>query len=156
MKKEFAVSHIDHLKRVGHYVANLLKNEEKLTVIVKPFAPNITDAQRGLYWTWMTDIGNEFGDTKDYYHDEFKKMFLISIFRRDDEKYEAAVQAVVKTRAAGLIEEADTIARQIYHMTSITRADKKQMAEYMEQIKHYAATEMQYAVRQPEDGLLQY
>lgn len=154
MKKEFTIRHIDDLKKIGFFVENQLKNEEKLTVIVKPFAPNITDAQRGLYFDWMTQIGSELGDSKEYYHDFFKAKFLINIFRRDDSDYEAAVQAVVKTRAAGLVDEADTIARQIRDMTSITNADKTQMSEYMENIKHFAATEMRIAVKQPDDGLI--
>jgi hypothetical protein len=109
-------------------------------VVFKEHKESRSLRQLALLWKWNTIIGNELGNTKDEQHDYYKETFLVPIFTRDDPEYAAMVASVKHVRAAGMAADADALKKQIVKLTSTTDCDTKQMAEYMRDIDHHAAS----------------
>lgn len=103
-------------------------------------------------------MGMEFGEEKEYYHRMFKVKYLVNIFRKNPKKewYNRMLQELVNLKQYSTAEGLHDLHEGIIQLTSIMDAEKAEMAEYMECIKNYAQGEMGFAVRQPDDGLLNY
>jgi hypothetical protein len=155
-KQTFFLADEGVAKRVCAIINAGVRRGEEFQVTITPEKEEITAAQRRTYWMWLTEIGNELGDTKEYYHRFYKKEFLVNIYRRDDEGYEAMIQAWIAAKKHLSAADAKVMGEWILDNTSITGASRAQMSEFLESIKIHAATEFSFAVTIPDDGLLQH
>jgi len=89
-----------------------------------------TSAQRRLYFQWCTQFSNHFGHEQDDVHHDMKKRFLIAIYYRDDPEFAKMCDAVKQLETSEPIIW-QTIREHVIKETSITKASRLQMAEYM-------------------------
>lgn len=136
--KRTMVLRTDELKAAACRVVGDVPLNDLHELIIRPYKVNRSVEQNNLYWKWMTEIGNEAGWEKEEVDSDYKGRFLVQIYRRDDEEYEATVQAVHKVRAEGLMDEYAEIKKQIIKMTSTAKASVAQMSEYMNSVQRHA------------------
>lgn len=130
-----------------------LKFDDIHQVIIKPFKETLSDRQRRFYWLWVGIMGKEFGYTKDEMHEVLKGRFLFKIMLQFPEDYPEItelVKQVQAVRAKGLAKEADTIAKTVAPMVSITKAKVPNMGEYLDEI-YGLARENNISLPMPED-----
>ena len=94
-----------------------------------------SQAQNRLYWVWLTQLQNKWGQDKDSLHIQFKRKFLARIYLRDgtDKRLPIAVQnlQVIKGLAPHIYEsQAEVVANGI----STKIASTKQFTEYLNDI----------------------
>lgn len=99
-------------------------------------------AQNRLMWMWITDASkttvNELaGRTKEDWHYELKKRFLVPIYERDDMEYALTIQTLRVVHKNGLKNEASMLYKHIVDMTSTTQATVEQFTEYLTDIGGY-------------------
>jgi len=150
-KQTFVLRDAKILDKAIFVLKQLVKKDELYELIIKPHKPrrDISAEQRGLYFVWMGVIGEELGDTKDYYHWYFKSKFLVFIYRRDDAVFSQTYDALRKILPAHECNE------RLAHLISITKASKKQMSEYMTDIQTFS-NELSIVLPLPDDKLLSY
>lgn len=105
-------------------------------VKIGPETRKKSDIQRALYFVQVDHFASQTGESPESLHRQLKGMHLLPILVRDDEAYAAVYHATVDALQRGGGDEA---VRGLIGMTSITRANVKQMNEYMEKVKHEAA-----------------
>lgn len=127
-----------------------LPMDEVHEVVIRPWKQDRSEAQNRLLWVFLTTIGNELGETKDAMHERYKERFLVPIFERDDAEYAAMIEAVRQVHRAGMKAEAKAMKKQIISLTSTTRANVAQMAEYLNDIERDAES-MAIRLQHPED-----
>ena len=111
---------------------------EKHIVHIRPATETLSDKQRKLYWKWLTVIGNDLGESKEYYHKYFKKKFLINIYSQEED-FARMIEAVREVHRKGMKDNAVFLYERIVKMTSITDATVSQMAEYLNAIDNDAS-----------------
>ena len=90
-------------------------------------------AQNRLYWMWIKQISDATGQDKETIHHEFKKKHLARIFNRDDEYKDT----FAKVRACkGVVEPQiyDRLVDGVVGLLSTTKANTKQMTEYLNDV----------------------
>lgn len=108
----------------------------KHTITIRPGGRVRSIEQNRLLWKWNAEIGEQhLGYTAEEIHEEFKKMFLVRIFYRDDDEY-AALGELVRDGKNHMCYE--VARKQLIRMTSTTKCSTKQMAEYLGKIKQFA------------------
>lgn len=124
---------------------------EKTPIIVKISTKNedYTSAQRRLYFQWCTQFSNHFGHEQEDVHHDMKKRFLIAIYYRDDPEFAKMCDAVKQLETS---EPAiwQTIREHVIRETSITKATKEQMSEYMDKFFKFAQSQG-LQMRTPDD-----
>ena len=92
-----------------------------------------TKAQNRLYWMWIKQISDATGQDKDTIHHEFKKRHLARIFNRDDEYKKTFAQV---RACKGVVEPYiyDELVDGVVGLLSTTKANTKQMTEYLDDI----------------------
>lgn len=101
-------------------------------------------AQNSLYWMWLTDlekttINEHAGRTKDEWHFQFKKDFLIRIYERDDPMTAATLESLRTLYKNNGKEEATNVATfLIKKAISTTDAKIKQFSEYLNEIERFS------------------
>lgn len=141
-----------------NYVTNYLnKNHSQAAVEGKPLVVTIKRQstkrsliQNALYWDWLTEVQNKTGQDKEDLHFEFKKKFLISILRRDDEGYAEMCHAITLLKQSES-EQYEAVANGVIRETSTTRLNTKQFTEYLGLIQAYASKELGVFLRSPDD-----
>lgn len=98
--------------------------------------------QNRLYWRWLTDasetqINEQAGKTKDEWHIELKRKFLMPIFERDDAGYAAMLVTMRKLYKSGFKGESEELIKFIVDKTSTTDASIKQFTEYLNDIERH-------------------
>ena len=118
-------------------IANFYSENQGGDVFVAIYQADIerqrTKAQNRLYWMWIKQISDKTGQDKDTIHHEFKKKHLAMIFNRDDEYKET----FAKVRACkGFVEPYiyDRLVDGVVGLLSTTKANTKQMAEYLDDV----------------------
>lgn len=142
------------------YVTNYLnKNHSQaavegkpLVVTIKPQSTKRSLNQNALYWDWLTEVQNKIGQDKEDLHFEFKKKFLISILRRDDEGYAEMCHAITLLKQSES-EQYEAVANGVIRETSTTRLNTKQFTEYLGLIQAYASKELGVFLRSPDDPI---
>jgi len=99
-----------------------------------------TSAQRRLYFQWCTQFSNHFGHEQDDVHHDMKKRFLIAIYYRDDPGFAKMCDAVKQLETSEPIIW-QTIREHVIKETSITKASKEQMSEYMDKFFKFAQSQ---------------
>ena len=120
------------------------------SITVELYKSNRSGAQNSLMWKWNTEIGEYLGYSKEEFHEIAKEKFAVPIFYRDDPEFASMVAAVHQVRKAGMGDEADNIKRQIIALTSTTKFNVSQMAEYLTSIERFAI-EQGAPITHPED-----
>lgn len=147
LKNAFEVNRLmSHLKPNWRKAST---SNKPLVVTVSEKGEDYTAAQRRLYWSWMTQFAKHQGDDQDSVHHDFKRRFLIAIYRRDDAGFAAMCDAI----AALKDNEPDqhrAIGEQVIKLTSITKATKVQMSQYMDSIYHFCIKQNCY-LQVPDD-----
>ncbi|HEI8439811.1 TPA: recombination protein NinB [Acinetobacter baumannii] len=154
MESRFTIkNHCDINYVVGYLNTNhaMAAGEGKpLVVTIKPQSTKRSLNQNALYWDWLTEVQNKTGQDKEDLHFEFKKKFLISILRRDDEGYAEMCHAITLLKQSES-EQYEAVANGVIRETSTTRLNTKQFTEYLGLIQAYASKELGVFLRSPDD-----
>lgn len=111
-------------------------SEEVLEVIVQPEKRKRSLATNRLYWLWITQVANEWGDTKEGVHYDFKRRFLLKIYYRDSQSFAEMCDAIKALKDLDL-RNYDKIAKEVVGLVSTTKATDKQMSEYLDDIYRF-------------------
>jgi hypothetical protein len=129
---------------VGAKFLDSIAANEEVMVLVKKFTRDDlrSAAQNRLMWMWYTDMEkttvNEWsGRSKEDWHFEMKRRFLVPIFERDDDAYALMLVALRNVYKSGMKQEAEALHKHIVSETSTTDADVKQFTEYLNEIHRF-------------------
>lgn len=104
---------------------------------------NRTAAQNSLMWDIYTHMQNTTvnecaGKTKDEWHYEMKKKYLVNIYERDDPLgYGSMIESIRQLYKVGLKDRAVKLHQGIVKITSTTTASTTQFTEYLNSIMQY-------------------
>ncbi len=82
-------SHADITKAINYMHTNYtqaINDGKPLRVVIDQKQDDRSTAQNRLMWMWLGQIEKKTGQDKDSLHYEFKKRFLIYIYRRDNRR----------------------------------------------------------------------
>jgi hypothetical protein len=104
---------------------------------------NRTVAQNRLMWGWLTDfqrtkIESLAGSTKEDWHQQMKREYLIHIYERDNLDYAEMIESLRQVYRSGMKKECEVLLKSIVKNTSTTEATVEQFTEYLQCIEHYA------------------
>lgn len=111
-------------------------SDEILEVIVQPEQRKRSLATNRLYWLWVTQVADEWGDVKDGVHYDFKRRFLLKIYYRDSNSFAAMCDSIKALQDLDL-DHYDKIAAEVVGLVSTTKATDKQMSEYLDDIYRF-------------------
>ncbi|WP_336754686.1 recombination protein NinB [Acinetobacter sp. USHLN143] len=146
-------SHADITKAINYMHTNYTQaiNEGKpLRVVIDQKQDDRSTAQNRLYWMWLGQIERKNGTDKDQLHYEFKKKFLIYIYRRDDQDFAEMCHAIAKVKQSEP-DEYETIGKQVIRLCSTTKLSVKQMTEYLNYVHDFAVTQLGVHLTVPDD-----
>lgn len=146
-------SHADITKAINYMHTNYTQaiNEGKpLRVVIDQKQDDRSTAQNRLYWMWLGQIERKNGTDKDQLHYEFKKKFLIYIYRRDDQQFAEMCHAIAKVKQSEP-DEYKAIGEQVIRLCSTTKATVKQMSEYLNYVHDFAVTQLNVFLTVPDD-----
>lgn len=146
-------SHADITKAINYMHTNYTQaiNEGKpLRVVIDRKQDDRSTAQNRLYWMWLGQIERKTGQDKDSLHYEFKKRFLIYIYRRDDQQFGEMCHAIAKVKQTEP-DEYKAIGEQVIRLCSTTKATVKQMTEYLNYVHDFAVTQLNVFLTVPDD-----
>ena len=146
-------SHADITKAINYMHTNYTQaiNEDKpLRVVIDQKQDDRSTAQNRLYWMWLGQIERKTGQDKDSLHYEFKKKFLIYIYRRDDQDFAEMCDAIARVRQSEP-DEYETIGKQVIRLCSTTKLSVKQMTEYLNYVHDFAVTQLHVHLTVPDD-----
>jgi hypothetical protein len=127
----------------------LAKDGTPIILKLSTKSEDYTSAQRRLYFSWITQFANKFGEYQESVHHDMKRRFLIRIYMRDDPDFNAMCECIAKLKT-NEVEQYNAIREGVIKLTSITKATKVQMTEYMDLIYRFAASQG-LALIDPED-----
>ena len=87
-------------------------SEEVLEVVIQPESRKRSLAQNRLYWGWLTQAANEWGDVKEGVHYDFKRRFLLKIYYRDSNSFAAMCDSIKALQDLDL-QHYDMIAKEV-------------------------------------------
>lgn len=126
-------------------------NEGKpLRVVIDQKQDDRSAAQNRLMWMWLGQIEKKNGTHKDQLHFEFKKKFLVFIYRRDDQEFAETCKAIAMLRQ-NECEEYRVIAEQVIRLCSTTKLSVKQMTEYLNCVHDFTVTKLGIYLTVPDD-----
>jgi len=146
-------SHADITKAINFMHTNYTQaiNEGKpLRVVIDQKQDDRSTAQNRLMWMWYGQIEKKTGQDKDSLHYEFKKRFLIYIYRRDDQEFAEMCKAIAKVKQSEP-DEYETIGKQVIRLCSTTKATVKQMTEYLNCVHDFTVTQLGIHLTVPDD-----
>ncbi|MEQ1411543.1 recombination protein NinB [Acinetobacter indicus] len=146
-------SHADITKAINFMHTNYTQaiNEGKpLRVMIDQKQDDRSTAQNRLYWMWLGQIERKTGQDKDSLHYEFKKKFLIYIYRRDDQDFAEMCDAIARVRQSEP-DEYETIGKQVIRLCSTTKLSVKQMTEYLNYVHDFAVVRLGVHLTVPDD-----
>lgn len=125
---------------------------EPLVVRISNKQEQRTHAQNRLYWLWLSDFARHTGNDKDTLHFNFKYKYLISIYMRDDPEFnEMALSIKNLKNILGETEQFKSIRDGVIRQTSTTKANTKQMTEYLNCIYDECLIKHQFKLKVPDD-----
>lgn len=131
-------SHADITKAINYMHTNYTQaiNEGKpLRVVIDQKEDKLSDAQRRLYWLWMTEYGNQRGLDKEEASAFFKYKYLSIIYNRDNVgEYPETFRVMRDLKKSGS-SGYEPLRQFVSNRMSITEASTKQMAEYLSDIE---------------------
>ena len=146
-------NHYD-IARVANYLnmnhGRAAGDGKPLVVRVDQRQDDRSTAQNRLYWMWLGQIEKKVGQDKDSMHYEFKKKFLIYIYRRDDQEFAETCNAIAMLKQ-NECEEYRVIAEQVIRLCSTTKLSVKQMTEYLNYVHDFAVVKLGVYLTVPDD-----
>jgi FMN phosphatase YigB (HAD superfamily) len=131
-------NHSDTVIVQGYLIKHLQKaiDEGKpLVVRIDQKQDLLSDAQRRLYWLWMTEYGKQRGFDKEEAAAFFKYKYLSIIFNRDNVgEYPETFKVMRELKRSGSAGY-EPLRQFIANRISITEATTKQMAEFLNDIE---------------------
>ncbi|WP_436916915.1 recombination protein NinB [Acinetobacter schindleri] len=146
-------SHADITKAINYMHTNYtqaIESGKPLRVVIDQKQDDRSTAQNRLYWMWLGQIERKTGQDKDSLHYEFKKKFLIYIYRRDDQEFAETCNAIAMLKQ-NECEEYRVIAEQVIRLCSTTKLSIKQMTEYLNYVHDFAVTQLHVHLTVPDD-----
>lgn len=146
-------SHADITKAINFMHTNYtqaIESGKPLRVVVDQKQDDRSTAQNRLMWMWLGQIEKKTGQDKDSLHYEFKKKFLIYIYRRDDQQFAEMCHAIAKVKQSEP-DEYKAIGEQVIRLCSTTKATVKQMTEYLNYVHDFAVTQLHVHLTVPDD-----
>ena len=148
---------IKSFEEVGRAIAYMHRHHAAACEDGKPLVVRIdqkqddrSTAQNRLYWMWLGQIERKTGQNKDSLHHEFKKKFLVFIYKRDDQEFAEMCDSIAKIKSLDR-DEYRKIGEYVVRLTSTTKATVKQMHEYLNYIHDYAVTKLDVYLTVPDD-----
>lgn len=111
-------------------------SDEVLEVVIQPESRKRSLAQNRLYWMWLAQASKHWGNSEDDLHIEFKRRFLLKIYYRDDGQF-AEMCDSIKTLQQMDLQKYESIAGEVVKLVSTTKANDKQMSEYLDGIYRF-------------------
>ncbi|NAR78956.1 hypothetical protein GPS50_04245 [Acinetobacter haemolyticus] len=145
--------HSDIGKTINYLHNNYTKANfegKPLRVVIDQKQDDRSTAQNRLYWMWLGQIEKKTGQDKDSLHYEFKKKFLIYIYRRDDQEFAETCNAIAMLKQ-NECEEYRVIAEQVIRLCSTTKLSVKQMAEYLNCVHDFTVVKLGVHLTVPDD-----
>ena len=130
--------------------ADAMSDGKPLRVVIDQKQDDRSTAQNRLMWMWLGQIEKKTGQDKDSLHYEFKKRFLIYIYRRDDQEFAETCNAIAMLKQ-NECEEYRVIAEQVIRLCSTTKLSVKQMTEYLNYVHDFAVTQLGVHLTVPDD-----
>ena len=131
-------SHADITKAINYMHTNYTQaiNEGKLLrVVIDQKEDKLSDAQRRLYWLWMTEYGKQRGLDKEEASAFFKYKYLSIIYNRDNVgEYPETFRVMRDLKNSGS-SGYEPLRQFVSNRMSITEATTTQMAEYLNDIE---------------------
>ena len=131
-------SHADITKAINFMHTNYtqaINNGKPLRVVIDQKEDKLSDAQRRLYWLWMTEYGKQRGLDKEEASAFFKYKYLSIIFNRDNVgEYPETFKVMRDLKKSGA-SEYEPLRQFVSNRMSITEATTKQMAEFLTDIE---------------------
>lgn len=131
-------SHADITKAINYMHTHYTKaiNEGKpLRVVIDRKEDKLSDAQRRLYWLWMTEYGKQRGLDKEEASAFFKYKYLSIIYNRDKVgEYPETFKVMRDLKKSGS-SGYEPLRQFVSNRMSITEATTKQMAEFLNDIE---------------------
>lgn len=93
-------------------------------------------ATNRLYWLWVTQAANEWGDTKEGVHYDLKRRFLLKIYYRDSSSFAGMCDSIKALQDLDL-QHYDMIAKEVVSLVSTAKATDVQMSEYLNDIYRF-------------------
>ncbi len=146
-------SHADITKAINFMHTNHMKALEEnkpLVVRIDQKQEDRSTAQNRLYWMWLGQIEKKNGTHKDQLHFEFKKKFLVFIYRRDDQEFAETCKAIAMLKQ-NECEEYRVIAEQVIRLCSTTKLSVKQMTEYLNCVHDFTVAKLGIHLTVPDD-----
>lgn len=146
-------SHADITKAINYMHTNYTQaiNEGRpLRVVIDQKQDDRSTAQNRLMWMWLGQIEKKTGQDENSLHYEFKKKFLIYIYRRDDQQFAEMCHAIAKVKQTEP-DEYKAIGEQVIRLCSTTKATVKQMTEYLNYVHDFAVTQLNVFLTVPDD-----
>lgn len=146
-------SHADITKAINYmhtHYTQAIESGKPLRVVIDQKQDDRSTAQNRLYWMWLGQIERKNGTDKDELHYEFKKKFLIYIYRRDDQQFAEMCHAIAKVKQSEP-DEYETIGKQVIRLCSTTKLSVKQMTEYLGYVHDFAVVKLGVHLTVPDD-----
>ena len=103
---------------------------------IRPFVKNRSTAQKGLYFIWVGQIANHFGEEKNTVHIRLKKTHLIPIYMaREDGEWARTVETIRDVYRLGMKDKAKQMEAHIVSLASTNDATVPEFTEYLNQIE---------------------
>lgn len=119
------------------YMQQAIEQGKPLVVRISQKQDEYSDAQRRLYWMWLQEWAKHQGTSKDYEHLFFKRKFLAVIYFRDGVGQYKTTFSAVKQLKASNHPAYKQVADGLNELISITDANTKQFAEYLDEIYNF-------------------
>lgn len=119
------------------YLKSLEPNTEIVVSVKKATQEQLRKSSANrLMWAWLTDMQNtdvnEYaGMTKEAWHFEMKKRFLVPIYERENPEFALTVEMIRTVYRANLKAEANHLFESIVREASTTTATVQEFAEYL-------------------------
>lgn len=138
MNQRFRLVSVDVFKTCTNAILDLFHKQDDdspINVIITNKDETRTQAQNRLYWKWLGQLQNAWGQDKDSLHILFKRRFLARIYLRDgtDDMLKSGIENldVIKQLAPHIYESQAMI---VANGISTTKATTKQFTEYLNDI----------------------
>ncbi len=149
------LSHGDVTKVIAYlnqHHSQAIADGEPLVVNISTKMEKRTHAQNRLYWLWLSDLARETGNDKETLHFNFKYKYLISIYMRDDPEFNEMALSIKELK--NILGETDifkAIRDGVIRETSTTKANTKQMTEYLNNIFDECVVKHGIRLKVPDD-----
>lgn len=150
MKHTIIISSPELARRAMDIIDMLPEATAVHEVVIREHKRDRSAAQNSLLWKWYTAIAEELGEQKEEIHERYKAKFLVNIYRRDDPDYAEMFPLLRAVWDQGLKDQAARLRKKIVALTSTTKANVKQMAEFLTCIERDAIA-LNIRLPHPED-----